>query len=1799
MSNGTASNSSANKKNIVSPEQITHGNPGGGITREMCELARWGLPPGVLSRYHQAGITHMFTWQAECLSLNGVLSGKNLVYCAPTSAGKTLVAELLLLKRVLETKQKVLFILPFVSVAGEKTSYLEGILQGTGLKVGGFFGSKGPPGGISKVDVAVCTIEKGNSIVNRMMEKGELGEIGCVVVDEVHMVGDSSRGYLLELLLTKLLYHSRQENSSSSSLQIVGMSATLPNLDLLSRWLDAALYTTDFRPVPLTQLVKIGNIVHDLTGKPVRQLPSLPHEHITFLCQEVLQSGHNVLIFCSTKAWTEKLCDLIAGTLLNKTPALDQTLVLNAEGLKEISQQLSRLPMTVDPVLARCVRRGIAYHHAGLTIQEREVVEAGFRRGVIRVLIATSTLSAGVNLPARRVIIRSPKFGPSYMSPLVYQQMSGRAGRMGVDEAGDCVLICTPQERGAIDKIVSNIIDPVSSCLGGNRLGAAMKRAMLEIIAGGIVSKTHEVTEYFQSTLLAAEQKHCPEILTSALEFLVEYEFISKLENSEGEMVYTATKLGFGTLNSALPPEEALDLLSHLVKARRNFNLESELQLVFEVTPLSVSRNWATPDWLSFHTMWSNLSPAYKRAGNNVGVDEGYLVGAASGHAPTRTEHQKLKFQIHLRFIAALALLESIEEVPIDRIANKYSTNRGLLQSLQTAASSYAGQVAVFCERLGFRTLGLLLSDLQVRLFSGVQKELCDLVRVQLLTGPLARVLYNEGYTGVAKLSLADPETIKTLLQGVLPFKDKEETRERSWLDKRHGLTELEAATLMIESAKELLQEDLVQMDFKVDLSDILKTKDKKNKSHRTSNALYRGGESSRSRVGETVRSSDVKDLTSSVLEIPDILTPHRPTQSVILRASSRRKSSFGGALGEGQKQSSRVETVRINDLDISSSFDEFNLSAWDFLEVDKDLLASVEKDAKKESPKRKSMSPRKSSSKKQKIGSPAKSPLKFKTIPDKPVESRVRQALSFTEDDKHSISSLDTVEPVPMRGPGEVVSLADDDMTLPPLLPSPHHSPATTQPNSPLISVSYSAGEVPNTTPLKRIATKLNCVESPSKSSYSIVDVSGDRGLFDVFVEELRSKTQYSISVAWDHVMAQEQFSANNTLSFAESIGEQLNSVESAQVVGIAFCWGGMESYYVSLKEDVEEPELSGCTPMIHPELSLEMRVQTLSDILQQVSLDTSSLLDMSLNESSACESRYQRIGFDIRTQWKLLATSLDISIEEDVRDCKVAAWLLDPTLSNPNSVSLVTEYIPEVARKCGMRDSSVPVFSTPRVRAALDALLAWHLHCKLEVELKNKNLLVSYKEVECPCIRVLARMELNGFGFSVEEYGNQRQLMQAHMERLEKLAYKLAHTTFSLSSPGELSEVLFSKLHLPPHDPNKPAPRCTERRRKFFSTNKEVLTRLSPLHPLPAVVLLWRKISSALSRTMLPLQSAIVKCKGLNMNRVHSISETYSSTGRVSFREPNVQNINKEFALDFPEQIKVTDSSFTAGSACLRSMFEACEGCVLVAADYSQLELRILGHMSGDKKLRDQLNSGGDVFKAVAAGWKQCSVSDVTSEQRAHAKQICYGILYGMGSVSLAKELGCSEKEAAEFVVAFKNRYLGLRNYITKTVNMCQEKGYVETILHRVRFLPNIHSDQPGVQAQAQRQAVNTTIQGSAADIVKVAMVNIDRQLLDKYPDTAITHSQRPDALLTSQYRTQAAPRGAYLVLQLHDELIYEVRNNMGSGNQFISNFSRELFELSSSFSFLIVFFVDCSMQIVKTVFQILISTKISWFW
>nr|KAF6478350.1 DNA polymerase theta [Molossus molossus] len=824
-------------------------------------LANWGLPTAVLEKYHSFGVKKMFKWQAECLLLGQVLEGKNLVYSAPTSAGKTLVAELLILKRVLERRKKALFILPFVSVAKEKKYYLQSLFQEVGIKVDGYMGSTSPKGHFSSLDIAVCTIERANGLINRLIEENKMDLLGIVVVDELHMLGDSHRGYLLELLLTKICYITQKSascqadlaNPLSYAVQIVGMSATLPNLELVASWLNAELYYTDFRPVPLLESVKIGNSIYDSSMKLVREFQPMlqgkgDDDHVVSLCYETVRDNHSVLLFCPSKKWCEKLADIIAHEFYNlyhqaeglvKSSELTPV-TLEQKGLLEVIDQLKHSPSGLDSVLRKTVPWGVAFHHAGLTFEERDIIEGAFRQGQIRVLAATSTLSSGVNLPARRVIIRTPIFSGQTLDILTYKQMVGRAGRKGVDTVGESILICRNSEKSKGIALLQGSLKPVHSCLRrreGEEVTACMIRAILEIIVGGVASTSQEMQTYASCTFLAASmkegkqgiQKNQDPVQHGAIEacvmWLLENEFIQTSEASDGTegKVYHPTHLGSATLSSSLSPADTLDIFADLQRAMKGFVLENDLHIVYLVTPMF--EDWTTIDWYRFFCLWEKLPTSMKRVAELVGVEEGFLARCVKGKVVARTERQHRQMAIHKRFFTSLVLLDLISEVPLKEINRKYGCNRGQIQSLQQSAAVYAGMITVFSNRLGWHNMELLLSQFQKRLTFGIQRELCDLVRVSLLNAQRARCLYASGFLTVADLARANIAELETVLKNAVPFKsarravdeEEEAVEERRnmrtiWVTGKKGLTEREAAAFIVEEAKIILQQDLAEM---------------------------------------------------------------------------------------------------------------------------------------------------------------------------------------------------------------------------------------------------------------------------------------------------------------------------------------------------------------------------------------------------------------------------------------------------------------------------------------------------------------------------------------------------------------------------------------------------------------------------------------------------------------------------------------------------------------------------------------------------------------------------------------------------------------------------------------------------------------------------------------------------------------------------------------------------------------------------------------------------------------------------
>uniref|UniRef100_A0AAX7TU37 DNA-directed DNA polymerase n=1 Tax=Astatotilapia calliptera TaxID=8154 RepID=A0AAX7TU37_ASTCA len=691
----------------------------------------------------------------------------------------------------------------------------------------------------------------------------------------------------------------------------------------------------------------------------------------------------------------------------------------------------------------------------------------------------------------------------------------------------------------------------------------------------------------------------------------------------------------------------------------------------------------------------------------------------------------------------------------------------------------------------------------------------------------------------------------------------------------------------------------------------------------------------------------------------------------------------------------------------------------------------------------------------------------------------------------------------------------------------------------------------------------------SSNSGTFSIIDVASDRRLFETFIKEWKTKQRYSLALACERTEQPEgeiggkhkrESAAQHRLN--TPVGFPLRNSEGLVLIGLSVCWGGRDAYYVSLQEEQSKGSLSAS--LAPPPLDNDLPV---NERLEQVKACLSS-------QSAGHEVRAVVV-YDIIQVYKTLVLSCGISLEGNCEDPKVACWLLDPGSEERTLPNMVTVYCPE---ELPLLDGLGNAHShCPRVRAATTSVLVHAVMNHLTGMLEKEGTLDFFRSIEMPSQVCLALLELNGVGFSVEECERQKHVMQAKLSVLESEAYALAGHSFSLTCVDDIAQVLFLELHLPPNgdaggSKSKKTLGYTRRAGgrvrlgKQFSTTKDVLEKLRPLHTLPGVILEWRRITNALTKVVYPLQREKQYHPTLEMDRIYPIAQTHTATGRVSFTEPNIQNVPKDFEIHMPTMVgesppsqdgcyrttkagRSVVSSVAAGtseqgpafSVSMRHAFIPFSGGMILAADYSQLELRVLAHLSKDQRLLQVLNGGADVFRCIAAEWKSVEPESVNDSLRQQAKQICYGIIYGMGAKSLGEQMGVDENDAACYIESFKARYKGINAFLKQTVRNCIKDGYVQTLMGRRRYLPGITSNNGHIKAHAERQAVNTTVQGSAADIVKLATVNIQKRLRNTYPAAPPSHQHTNSGdLNTNSGRSQL--RGAYFILQLHDELIYE---------------------------------------------------------
>ena len=451
--------------------------------------------------------------------------------------------------------------------------------------------------------------------------------------------------------------------------------------------------------------------------------------------------------------------------------------------------------------------------------------------------------------------------------------------------------------------------------------------------------------------------------------------------------------------------------------------------------------------------------------------------------------------------------------------------------------------------------------------------------------------------------------------------------------------------------------------------------------------------------------------------------------------------------------------------------------------------------------------------------------------------------------------------------------------------------------------------------------------------------------------------------------------------------------------------------------------------------------------------------------------------VGYDLKRVGQRMAAA-GVELPQGGFDVMVASYLVDPTAPHDLD-TILTKYVGGSAP-----DFGVDAESTASGVVQL-AGVAERLAERLDGDLRRL-----FDQVETPLVDVLSRIESRGIGLDIELLKVMSEEFASRLDALMSEIHEMAGHEFNINSPPQLRTVLFDELGLPT--------KGVKKGKTGYSTDVDVLNRLADQHPLPAKILEYRALSKLKSTYIDALPLAVNEVTG----RLHTtLHQAVAATGRLSSSDPNLQNI----------PIRGEEGRR------IRGAFVAPKGRVLIAADYSQIELRVLAHLSGDPVLREAFSHGEDIHTRTAAEVFGVLPGTVTSDMRRAAKVINFGILYGMGPQRLARDLGISMSEAKKYIANYFERYAGVRDFMTSVVESAREQGFVATILGRRRPIPELTGGQRGAVQAAERIAANTPIQGSAADIIKVAMIEVDRSLAESGMD-------------------------AFMILQIHDELLIE---------------------------------------------------------
>jgi len=1625
-----------------------------------------GLPWVVALAYETAGVMQLYPWQAECLRAHedekqqtGLI---NVLYSAPTSGGKTMVSEILMIKAIMKHRGLALFVLPFVSIVNEKVEDFRKLYSELHPKVEvkAFHGGEGSTLPNKKTPfIAVCTIEKANMLMNSLLGAGRIEELCVVVVDELHMISEQGRGQHLELMLSKSLAVSKrlrrealdhQGRKVAPCLQIIGMSATLPNLGKLASWMQAVLYTTDWRPVPLTSYAVVDNDVYDDQLKNIlRTVRGNKDDVVATLVEETTQDGHAVIVFCPSKAGCE-MCAKMLATKIKHEPSRELKTALD-----DVVKVLNEQPGGLHKNLALTLPHGVAFHHAGLTKDERVAVENMYRKGALHIICATSTLAAGINLPARRVIINEPKLGKENLTVGKFRQMCGRAGRAGKHDKGESYLVATRNQSKIVESLLRGSLPPLASGYASeveaqstpswhspprkrptqdgtpspimNMDLPGMERAVLEVVCSSLANSAEGVAEFAAGMLMSALHGHATGRRNAkvALASLMESHILKAASgdnDASSIQLLEPTAIGQAMYGSGcLSADEGNRLHDELRAAREGVCLREGLVLLYYMVP---TRGDLSPQWNKYGDLFDSLDERMKRClESSLGLtDMGAMKAARDGtHAAARSKEESS----HARLFNALALSRLVNEDPIDEIAEDFGVDRGALSRLMEEAGYRAAMVVQFCTQMEWWDLALILGQTRDSLVLGVSQDLIDIAQLNDITAFMtpvrARVLHEHGFNTILKIAEADSNKMSETLMSTI--------RLKSGKPQTDDVADAEGSG----KSKE------IEKSSRQDSSNVLKRAEIRAANHIVFAARAWLRDEAQTQLEDGIESAVAADAKAEPRSMMDPL----PFQTVHIAATDTATpglQSLSGFANLWREQSIFSWSLHVedNEADVTMCVQE---------KIPLGMLVCWEESHVYYLP----------------LGKNDRSWSLAKRV----MESHLSTKICCNA--QSALRSL--------LGIGIQVEHTHEDPAVAGWLLRPDGIVKSKLPNA----NPWASGR--NQDGLDR-----------SDSGYCLPILLREFLPFEEFQKcsrALKSRNQVD----------QAAMNAHCSRRLMEVMHVELKKND------LAWCFSAVEMPVVPVCAELEHGGIGFSVDQCHARASVvQQKIVSLQHEIDQLSgrvveLHCAADVRAALNENVVQEQEQAIV---------IRSTSASHLRELAVKTGSRLPMLIAQYRCLSNTLHKFISLLPGFAQTSSIDEEDQPLewneesLNVSRTQATLceggnHRIYPTYMHIGNQtgrIYTSDPNLQGTPNSMEFVPVTYTQEESMTLYAEMALMKQDEATPNRLSSQRLSQQGFGTQHSPLhvliaSAAGKGEQihawAEGIEADTHL-----NLPLPNCT----RLFDASLDIGTPVRQSHAQVSVVEHWRQnCHSYTDEQAKSIPLVTVKIRGWAMGKcVIPADKVWRAT------QPHIME-----------------------RVALRDAFIPEPGMVFMAADYRQMELRLAAHYGRDERLIEILSASGvDVFKSMWAVWHPgTEAEEVDDEERNMAKATTYGLLYGMGYVTLARNLHCPGGYAKELITSFNDHFKGVQTFKDETLFQGKRDGYVKALSGRKRNLPDLTSTHRQKQASAERQAFNSVVQGSAGDLMKIAMVAVS-------------------AAMQEDRQTGGPLASARLVMNLHDELV-----------------------------------------------------------